>query len=67
MALALLVFVPFMLFHILRFRSNMLKAERKVKERSAEINAENENHKSSRKFYYPSMAFFQSLLDFLLV
>jgi ATP-binding cassette subfamily B protein len=93
MALALLVFVPFMLFHILRSRSNMLRAARKVKERSAEINADlessisgvrvakafanesyetakfrrgNENYKSSRKFYYRSMAFFQSRLDFLL-
>jgi ATP-binding cassette subfamily B protein len=43
MALALLVFVPFMLFHILRSRSNMIKAARKVKERTAEINADLES------------------------
>jgi ATP-binding cassette subfamily B protein len=93
MALMLLVFVPFMLFHILRSRSTMIKAAGLVKERSAEINADlessisgvrvakaftnesyetakfrrgNENYKTSRRFYYRSMAFFQSRLDFLL-
>ncbi|GHU49306.1 multidrug ABC transporter ATP-binding protein [Spirochaetia bacterium] len=39
MAVVLLVFVPFMLFHILRSRSNMLKSARGVKERTADINA----------------------------
>nr|WP_052299738.1 ABC transporter ATP-binding protein [Treponema primitia] len=39
MALVLLIIVPFMLFHILRSRSLMLKTARKVKERTAEINA----------------------------
>ncbi|MDR1249809.1 MAG: ABC transporter ATP-binding protein/permease [Treponema sp.] len=93
MALALLIFMPLMLFHILRSRSNLLKTARKVKERTAEINTglessisgirvskaftnesyetarfrgENENYKTARKFYYRSMAFFQSRLDFLL-
>jgi ATP-binding cassette subfamily B protein len=93
MALVLLVFVPFMIFHILRSRSNMMKTARKVKERTAEINAAlessisgariakaftnesyetlkfrggNENYKTARKFYYRSMANFQSRLDFLL-
>ncbi|GHV79910.1 multidrug ABC transporter ATP-binding protein [Spirochaetia bacterium] len=93
MALVLLVFVPFMLFHILRSRSTMMKTARKVKERTAEINAAlessisgvriakaftnesyettkfrggNENYKTARKFYYRSMANFQSRLDLLL-
>ncbi|GHV31092.1 multidrug ABC transporter ATP-binding protein [Spirochaetia bacterium] len=93
MALVLLVFVPFMIFHILRSRSNMMKTARKVKERTAEINADlessisgvriakaftnesyettkfhggNENYKTARKFYYRSMANFQSRLDLLL-
>jgi ATP-binding cassette subfamily B protein len=43
MALTLLVFVPFMLFHILRSRANMIRAARKVKERTAEINADLES------------------------
>jgi ATP-binding cassette subfamily B protein len=93
MALVLLVFVPFMLFHILRSRSIMMKTARKVKERTAEINADlessisgvrvakaftnesyettkfrggNENYKTARKFYYRSMANFQSRVDLLL-
>ncbi|MHC6201820.1 ABC transporter ATP-binding protein [Breznakiellaceae bacterium SP9] len=93
MAVLLLVFVPFMLFHILRSRSNMLKSARGVKERTADINAAlessisgvrtakaftnepfetdkfrcgNENYKTARKFYYRSMAMFQSRLDLLL-
>ncbi|WP_010257323.1 ABC transporter ATP-binding protein [Treponema primitia] len=93
MALVLLVFVPFMIVHILRSRSNMMKTARKVKERTAEINAAlessisgvriakaftnesyettkfrggNENYKTARKYYFRSMANFQSRLDFLL-
>jgi ATP-binding cassette subfamily B protein len=39
MALALGVLVPFMIIHIVRSRTNMMQVSRKVKERTAEINA----------------------------
>jgi ATP-binding cassette subfamily B protein len=43
MALIFIVVLPLMLLHILQSRSSMIKASRKVKERTAEINADLES------------------------